>query len=136
MLICPQCGFPSEQNELIKAPRDAECTRCTWKGKSQELIYMDDNLAGVKDFQGRMERFYVSMATMVAPLIGKLLLDEKLIPSPKDVEGDERDNRIQLVARILQATTNGAVQAAVTALSKEMSDGWPESTGKPVHRTA
>lgn len=124
MLICPRCGYPNEQNELIEAPRDAKCSRCTWEGRSQELIYLDDNKAGVADFQGRMERFYVNMATMVAPLIGKLLLDEGLIPSPKDVEGDERDERIKLVARILQATTNAAVQGAVSAMAKEMNDGW------------
>lgn len=132
MLICPQCGFPSEQNELIEAPKDAKCGRCTWVGQSQELIYLDDNLAGVQDFQGHMESFYVNMATMVAPLIGKLLLDEKLIPNPKDVEGDERNKRIHIIARVLQATTNGAVQAAVAALTKEMSDGWSESARQSV----
>lgn len=133
MLICPRCGFPSEQDEVIQAPREATCRRCTWKGESQELIYLDDRLAGVQQFQAKMERFYVGMATMVGPLIGKLLLDESLIESPRDVEGDERERRIVVIARVLQAATNGAVQGVVTALSEEMSHGWSESTGESTH---
>lgn len=129
MLICPRCGYPNEQNELVEATRDAECTRCTWNGSSTELIYLDNKIAGVQGFQARMERFYVNMATMVAPLIGKLLLEEGLIPNPKDVDGNERDERIQLTARVLQATTNGAVQSAVSAITTEMRDGWSKSTG-------
>lgn len=43
MIICPQCSYPQSDSFQIIADRPAKCERCSWSGKYEDLIAVQDN---------------------------------------------------------------------------------------------
>lgn len=123
MRICPQCGGPFPDDEVIIASKEMTCPRCRWTGTSEGTILIDENVTGMEDFQSQLEKLYVGLAQQVAPVIGKLLIESGMVLAPTGLDEKEDKRRIEFLARVLQGSTRGTVQGIASVIAEEMNRG-------------
>mgnify|MGYP001824616049 CR=1 FL=1 len=86
MVVCPQCGYPKEENALVIGERDVTCKMCAWHGSSSELLEFEDE----SKFQDprKLQEFMGFLQKHISPLVGKELANLELIsrdPSPDNI---------------------------------------------------
>ena len=112
MVICPQCGYPYEDNQLVIGERNVSCAHCAWSGSSTQLILAPDE-APVRE----MQQFYEFLARDIAPTLAKKMLDLGLFKRSADQEN------IAKIARVLKNGTRGTFQGILASLfAEEVSD--------------
>jgi hypothetical protein len=108
MVICPQCGYPYENDQLMVGVRDITCANCPWHGSSSDLITVSDEAPVDK-----MQELYRYLGAEIAPVLGKKMVALGLL------EETATTSNITKVARVLKSGTRGAFTGVISSLFAE-----------------
>lgn len=105
MVICPQCGYPYEDEAFIIGERDIKCANCGWRGSSTDLISAPEEAP-----VAAMQELYQFLGEEIAPSVGRKMVELGLLRPTQDKEN------VMKVAAVLRGGTRGAFQGVITTL--------------------
>jgi len=114
MVICPECGYPYEDEAYTIGERNIQCANCSWSGSSSKLIAAPE--AAPVD---KLQELFRFLGKDIGPQIGVRLVKLGLLTNSSEPEN------VAKIARVLQAGARGAFRGLVTALFTEEVNGEP-----------
>lgn len=108
MVICPECGYPYEDDQLLVSEKKVQCDNCPWRGSSADLL-MTEGAAPAYE----MQQLYQYIGRELAPMLGRRMVQLGLLQRSSDTEN------IAMVARVLREGTRGAFRGVLDELYRE-----------------
>lgn len=115
MVICPECGYPYENDQMLVGERTIRCANCSWSGSSSKLITTPEEVP-----VGAMQSLYEFLGKVISPQVARKMVELELLESNKEPEN------VQKIARVLSHGTRATFQGVLSALfNEEVRDGRP-----------
>lgn len=115
MVICPACGYPYEDDQMVIGARTIRCANCSWRGNSSELITASEEVP-----IGSMQTLYEFLGKEISPQVARKMVDLGLLSNSKETEN------VQKIAGVLSFGTRGMFRGVLSALfAGEVDDGKP-----------
>jgi len=118
MRICPECGWPhSDVPVLIEGESDEECSFCSWKGPSKDLLLIaGGDLENHPQLMDRLRVLMEYVAQYVGPQMVVKMIKLGLLPADMQYK--------ELIATVSRDISRGAFKSAVVGLfpMKEQED--------------
>ena len=112
-MICPECGYPYDDDSSIVAVRDIICANCRWSGSSSKLLQVKGELKGGVDV---LQQLYFFLGKSIAPQIGVKLVELGLLAPDKD------PGNVVRIARVLSLVSRASFRSVLESLAPEESD--------------
>jgi len=115
MVICPECGYPYEDDQMLIGSRTIRCANCSWSGNSSKLITAPEEVP-----VGAMQSLYEFLGKVISPQVAKKMVELGLLSTSKETEN------VQKIARVLSHGTRSTFQGVLSALfAEEVKDDRP-----------
>lgn len=109
-VICPECGYPYEDNTYVVAERSVTCANCRWSGSSANLLQVRGELQGGVD---TLQQLYLFLGKNITPQIGVKMMELGLLCREGSVEN------VSHVAHTLVTISRATFKTILELVTKE-----------------
>jgi hypothetical protein len=110
VVVCPECGFPVEDDSRVIAARRVKCDNCAWTGDSSKLIEV---LGGSTISPDVFRQLFLHISRVVSPSVAAKMLQLGLISEKRNAEN------LKSIASILRAGSRGMFEGIVRAMTEK-----------------
>jgi len=118
MVICPECGYPYDDDTYVLGARDIICANCKWKGSSTELLQTKGELDGGVD---ALQHIYLFLGKTIAPQIAAKAVELGFL------SGEKTPANYRRIAKVLSRITRAVFKELVEALIADAEENKEES---------